>query len=195
MVPEGLPVVPAVPYRGATVVDGRVRGTKGLGLPAFWLRVLPVGLSGVELKELVADLPSEPCSGEPALVDRLGAEPLAPPSSEAVCDRGEVFEAADRRPISLVVVGWTSRRASSGRRLSSRAMIGVRSRSVDFSTPRNTRSSSLAGRSTDGGAVLSGSDEMTAMSFRPRSASSPRFTRRERLGLAKSRSETTFQAG
>jgi len=156
--------------------------------------VLPVGRSGIELLELVADLPSEPCSGEPALVDRLGAEPLAPPFSEAVCDREEVFEAVDRRLISLVVVGWTSRRASSGRRLSSRAMIGVRSRSVDPSTPRNTRLSSSAGRALDGGAVLKGSDEMTAMSFRPRRASSPRCTRRERLGLAKSRSETTFQA-
>jgi hypothetical protein len=158
------------------------------------VRVLPVDRSGVDLKVLVADLSSEPCKGEPDLVVRLGSERVRPPVLQVVLDRLAPPESADRRLISLVVVGWTSLTASSGRRLSSRAMIGVRSRSVDFSTLRKTRSSSLTGRSTDGGAVFSGSEDMTAVSSRFRSASSPRFTRRERLGLAKSRSETTFQA-
>lgn len=129
------------------------------------------------------------------MVERVGSDRLLPFAFRVVCDRPtSPVGAADRRLISLVVVGSTSRRASSGRRLSSRAMIGVRSRSVVRSIPRNTLSSSRVVCSLDGGAVFRGSEETMPMSLRPRSASSPRLTRRDRFGLAKSRSETTFQA-
>ena len=40
--------------------------------------MLPVDRSGVDLKELVADLSSEPCRGEPDLVVRLGSERARP---------------------------------------------------------------------------------------------------------------------
>jgi hypothetical protein len=97
-----------------------------------------------------------------------------------------------RRVRAAWLVVSTRRRASSGRKLSSRASTGVRSRRAELPAPLRTRSISCAGRTLEGGAVRSGSDITTPTSSRPRKTSSPRLSTRDRCGLAKSRSETTF---
>lgn len=177
------------PPPGMTAELGRDRGTKGFtcaGTSAFEPRGSPPASDRVvdELGRFRS------YSGELGLVVRIGRS--------AACRTGAfgalTAAAAERRLIAAAVVGSTRRSASSPRRPGSRARIGVMSRSTVRSTPRNTRSSSPAGRACDGGAVVRGSDVTIPTSSRPRSAVSPGSTRRDRCGLAKSLVETTFQA-
>jgi hypothetical protein len=103
---------------------------------------------------------------------------------------GAVLEA--RR---LGVVGSTSCRARVGSRSPSRARTGVRSVETPRSTRSKARSSEARGAWRLGASVTRGL-ELTTASVTPtlRRATSPGFTRRERLGLAKSSLRTTFQA-
>jgi hypothetical protein len=123
-----------------------------------------------------------------------------PPPPEARCAGADdsfcpaTIDWADRRPRLDSDAGSTNRARSSPRRLVSRAMTGVMSRSVRWPTSAKVREISSAGRACDGDRVVNGPVTTTPRASPASSmARSPGRTTRDRCALAKSSVATTFQ--
>lgn len=119
-----------LPSEGASRVVGRVRGTNGLRSTELCRPRDSISRGRSVRRESVVLSRPAPSNGDPARVDNGGSavrrvEPVSRVIGASVAGDAERLLTAAR------VVGFTRRSASSGRRLSSRAMIGVRSRGAE----------------------------------------------------------------